>query len=109
MTFGYCWPGTEKEHVRLHCLTSQWWQVDGLWLSTSPQAINAGQAQAAGDCDWESSVQQAGRENWLKEGQEMLKQTFVQQKARGRIENKTFFFFSPVETGVASKLWFSWA
>lgn len=77
MTFGYYWPGVEKKHSRLHCLTSQWWQVDDLWLSTLPQAINAGQAQAAGDSDWESSVQPAGRENWLGEGEEMLKQTFV--------------------------------
>jgi len=52
--------------------------VDDLWLSTLPQVINAGQAQAAGDGDWESSVQPAGRENWLGEGEEMLKQTFVQ-------------------------------
>lgn len=78
MTFGYYWPGVENKSSRLHCLISQWWQVDDLWLGTLPQPINAGQAKAAGDCDWESSVQPAGRENWLGEGEEMLKHIFGQ-------------------------------
>lgn len=77
VTFGYYWPEAEMKLSRLFCITSQWWHGVDLWLSTLPQAINAGQAQVVGGCGWESSVQPAGREKWLGEGEEVLKQNFA--------------------------------
>lgn len=66
---------------RLHCITSQWWQGDDVQLITLSQAINAGEAQVAGEWDWKGFVQPADRKlggGWERTGKGMLKQNLLQ-------------------------------